>query len=520
MSENFAAPSFGTPRMETLESRVLLNGDGLSLAADPSEVLAALGTSIVQPALEVESNGGAANDDIAGAQALDFRYLLPAISADDGFGPQQASVIGTADGSGGMGYAESLTRAYLVTSSAALPTIHFGEATAPGGAGLLKIAARGNLGLASQWLSLEAEGIPLGELFVLDGLMQQEVTAQVSLTQAQLSKLAADGVISFTVTPTVAMAVSGLVLTMDLSYGGGGGTDDFYRLDLAAGESASLSLARLGTGDLALDLYDAAGNVVATGEGADNAAAAIARFVSEEGGTFYACVAGSGDYNLIVNRNAATDLEGNNDIDSAQQLDGGEVNGRRWAIGQVGANGDRDLYAVDLAPCALLNARAYAPQLPAGTNGLLPHLRLYDADGNTVATGSGSHLRFRSTSRSEGTYYLEITGAEETQGDYVLSVKSQAPKAKAPKAKAHLKRAGKGLGDKPEKGGRKKASSGTADKKAAAPKAKKALPTAPSGAEGSAATVTPTGAKSGRYTWKCRSVSLLASLAVLSDMEL
>jgi len=102
----------------------------------------------------------------------------------------------------------------------------------------------------------------------------------------------------------------------------GAATADWYRFDLDAGQSATLAAA----GDVALELWDGSGATpLAVGvEGATNADALISDFVAPNAGTYYAQVAGpSGDYHLVVTRGADFDAEPNNDLTTAQALEGG-----------------------------------------------------------------------------------------------------------------------------------------------------------------------------------------------------
>ena len=182
-------------------------------------------------------------------------------------------------------------------------------------------------------------------------------------------------------------------------------------------------------GQLDLELYDAAGALLAVAEtDATNVDAAIANYYADQAGTFYVRVGGDGDYALTVNRNAAMDLEDNGGIDSAQPIQSARVNGRQWAIGYVGGDGspdaDTDFYAVTISSRSPLMVRAYAPRAKAGLNTLEPVIRVYDSDGNLLAGGDGSRVRYRPPRGEEGVYYIELAAADETSGEYVLAVKT------------------------------------------------------------------------------------------------
>jgi len=100
--------------------------------------------------------------------------------------------------------------------------------------------------------------------------------------------------------------------------------NDYYSFTAAAGDAVTLAVARQGgTGGETIALVDAASNVLATGvTGAVNVDQSISNFVFATGGTYYVRVSGSGSavYDLLVNRNAAFDLENNNTLATAGDL--------------------------------------------------------------------------------------------------------------------------------------------------------------------------------------------------------
>jgi subtilisin family serine protease/subtilisin-like proprotein convertase family protein len=103
---------------------------------------------------------------------------------------------------------------------------------------------------------------------------------------------------------------------------------DYYGFTLAAGESATLALAAINTGELRLELRDASGAIVATGtDSPANIHLVIDQFSAPSGGQYYAVVNGGlgVDYSLMVLRETAFDFEGNNDPASAQNVAGVET---------------------------------------------------------------------------------------------------------------------------------------------------------------------------------------------------
>jgi hypothetical protein len=429
-------PIASFPNLEPLESRLLLCAEvpfGPALAVAP----------VAAPVAELESNGGPSNNDIAIAEVLAFSSLLPAKLAGHIAGPEQASVLGTADGAGDAG--ELYSSSAVVFAKVAYPqayNLDFTNAIAPGSDGFLIVTANANLAGAGQYLTLEAEGMNLGDLFVTGGAANSAVSTQVVVTQAQLATLAADGTISFTLRPSAAVTASRFgYVSADLAYSGvsAGGTGDFYRMDLSAGESVAVAVQSLSAGELNLSLFDAAGTLLVDGAaGTENAAAAIAGYTAAQDGAYYVRVSGTGQYNLTVNRNAAMDLGSNDSLATAQALSPAMISGRQWVTGQVGAQGpsgaDTDYYTVTLSADTLLKVRAFA----AGSPGLRSVVRIYDSSGNLVAKNSSPQAVYRVPHNGGGTYYVQVVAVGGTSGDYLLSLNQRAlhQKAKAVKAAA------------------------------------------------------------------------------------
>lgn len=421
MSATRSTQDAGTPRLEPLEPRILLSDVSPLAALAQVEPISTPPGLIVSPLPEQEPN-----DDLTSAQALAFSWLVPNVSSLDGCGPQQAAVSGTADGAGGV----NCDRTRLLFGIIAYPysfSLGFADVPAPDGGGVLTVTGYADLQGTSKYLTVEAEGILLGDVFVFDGQYKVPVTTEVSLTPGQLAALAADGVITFSFTPSSDMTDVGTsYVKMQLTYGGGGaGTSDFYSFDLGADESASLAVTSAGSGQVELGLYDAAGTLLASAQtDADNPTAAIANFLPGQAGTYYLGIAGEGEYTLIVNRNATLDLQTDGSLGSAQEINSAKASGRQWAIGEVGG-AETDFYALTLGSQGMTTIRAYAPDGGTGANLLEPVLNLYDADGKLVATSDGSKLQYHVPKGDGGVYYVEVAAADDTGGDYVLSVKSQ-----------------------------------------------------------------------------------------------
>ena len=99
-------------------------------------------------------------------------------------------------------------------------TFDFSGTPVPTGPGTLQVTAVADLDASFEFLTLDAEGIFSDDLFIYSGLELSEVTATFNLTQSQLTTLATDGTISFTVTPSIEVHdIAGTEeLTLELSY--------------------------------------------------------------------------------------------------------------------------------------------------------------------------------------------------------------------------------------------------------------------------------------------------------------
>ena len=92
--------------------------------------------------------------------------------------------------------------------------------------------------------------------------------------------------------------------------------NDWFQFDLGANELATITASTvLGGGDVFVGVYDAAGTLLQSGIAADNFSSVVTNFSDSSGGTFYARVDGSlsTQYNLVVTRGAALDVEPNDE---------------------------------------------------------------------------------------------------------------------------------------------------------------------------------------------------------------
>jgi hypothetical protein len=197
------------------------------------------------------------------------------------------------DLAGGTGaqFNDSLTE----TNNVHTPNIlnfDFTGAPSPTGDATLDIDAIADLNGTTEFLTLDAEGIFSQQLFVTGGLQQQPISTTVTIPEATLALLAADGTVSFTVTPSNAVNNLGPnSLTLELTYAA------------ASGGSASL------------ELLDTDGTtVLATGmDVSDNFDLGILDFVVPADGIYTVRVTGDaqGQYGIVVTDPLVFDTEAN-----------------------------------------------------------------------------------------------------------------------------------------------------------------------------------------------------------------
>ena len=109
------------------------------------------------------------------------------------------------------------------------------------------------------------------------------------------------------------VTVSGIIST----------TADYYRFDLAAGESATVALTSLAADDVTLQLYDSSMQLLTHSVTAENVNQVFDNFAAMSGGTYYLRITGNGaPYSLVVTKNASFDLEPNNGLTAAQDITG------------------------------------------------------------------------------------------------------------------------------------------------------------------------------------------------------
>jgi hypothetical protein len=118
--------------------------------------------------------------------------------------------------------------------------------------------------------------------------------------------------------------------------------DDYYSLQMQAGESLTVTLKKLSGSNANLRLIGPDGRELALGApGAANVDMVISNFLTTTPGTYYLRVTGvpGTAYSLVATRNADFDTEDNSGISTAQQLLSSTAAGRHWALGAIKGGG-------------------------------------------------------------------------------------------------------------------------------------------------------------------------------------
>ena len=200
----------------------------------------------------------------------------------------------------------------------------------------LVIRAQGDLNGGAEFLTIDAEGLLQQDIFMDDGINTGSF-AELELSPELVSDLAADGVITISVTPSSGVDDQGFS-QIELILQVGEPTQDHYQIALADGDAISVVLSSLSGGDLNLDVVDEAGTLIVGGiqaSGADRGEF-IRNFLAPTDGTYFFRVSGERQqpYRLLVVDNAEVDLGFNDTIDTA-----GDITFYGAAIGGLGGVG-------------------------------------------------------------------------------------------------------------------------------------------------------------------------------------
>src|SRR5262249_37447951 len=150
----------------------------------------------------------------------------------------------------------------------------------------------------------------------------------------------------------------------------------WFSVSLAAGQSSTFAL----NGPAHVALVNSTGTILATGRAGPNGSEIISDFIAPGAGTFYALVGGtgSGQYTLLVTRNATLDSDPNTSFDTAQELVASATGAQQYVFGNVGNTGISSphvLYFTDGGPITpdpyldALTSLGITPTVVAGSTG-------------------------------------------------------------------------------------------------------------------------------------------------------
>jgi hypothetical protein len=397
--------------------------------------------AILNAAIEEESLGGVDNATLGTAQDLAAAFVSLGTTSSG----ERAAVLGRTE----LGIPPLYEATLIEEDTLFYPNVlifDFGGAIPPSGDGTLTVSVIADLGSSSERLNISAEGIDFGQFFSSGSSDYPLVPSVVviDISQSQLLQLAADGTISFSVAPTSTVDAFGPeYIELVLEYPGPSvAAGDMYEVDLAAGQSISVLLTTpydpADNGDPppappTVELLDAAGDVLMTGYHVGGTLdAAIIGYVARTTGPHYLRVVGETevDYSLVVTRDAVFDVEPNNDLASAVDLNFGTS--PATALGAIeSGDADGDYYRFTMLAGGQLDLKTATPGGDVSSspvNDLDPVLELYGPGGALLASddntldGRNAHLAYPGGGDplAAGVYTVRVSGFGTTSGDYTL----------------------------------------------------------------------------------------------------
>jgi subtilisin family serine protease len=195
---------------------------------------------------------------------------------------------------------------------------------------------------------------------------------------------------------------------------------DFYGLDLVAGQRATFALKATDVTAFMLTLTDGTNDLAAAAGGATNVDRAIVDFTVSATGRYYLRIDSTAvcDYTLVVGVQGVFDLEPNDRLADAQPLVGAGT-----AAGAIQAAGDLDCYQFLASGGELVTLWTTTSSEDASL--LDPVLSLYNSSGqllvssdNDAGDGRNALLQFRPA--QSGTYIVCVSGARSSSGQYLL----------------------------------------------------------------------------------------------------
>lgn len=256
-------------------------------------------------ALEEEPLVGPSNDTIADAQDLSGSFIplnsdrgavlgsltdaVDVYSFDLREGEYATAVLTSLSGGLESTFSDAQTREGPLFYPDS-PVFTFSGVPAPAGAGTLVVDALLDLGLTSETLTIDAEGVFSTTIFTEGGFFDNDLrSASIEISQADLQTLLADdGAITLTVIPSTAV-----------------------NFDVAGNDFLTLTLSYEVAGPPPLEILRSDGAVLATSmSGVHNVDFFIENFRAPQDDTYFVRVAGEQDvdYSLVVTRDATFEL--------------------------------------------------------------------------------------------------------------------------------------------------------------------------------------------------------------------
>ena len=243
---------------------------------------------------------------------------------------------------------------------------------------------------------------------------------------------------------------------------GASGDRDWFAVELVAGRTYTIDLRGSPTDDGTLSdpylrgVYDADGNLIPGTTNDDGGLGYNSRltFAATESGTHYIAAGayyGRGTYEVEVSDNSPPDTQDQVQEPpvvlpvvslvgvefSADTSTEGRVAVGETATGNIGSDGDRDWFAVELVAGRTYTIDLMGSGTDDGTLGD-PYLRgIHDADGNLIPRtaddngGEGNNSRVTFTATDSGTHYIDV-GAFSGTGSYTVAVRDDTPELDQP----------------------------------------------------------------------------------------
>jgi subtilisin family serine protease len=211
---------------------------------------------------------------------------------------------------------------------------------------------------------------------------------------------------------------------------------EFYSFHLNAGQSATAAATSLDAfRNVSVTLLDSSGNLLALGRtGSTSVGSVINNFVAPSTDTYYVRVNGTAlaHYSLVVTRDADFATKPNSNFlgGQAQAVLSNTTASGQTILGYV-AGAETSAYQVQMQAGQTLHIQTQTPLDSGGpvANVLVPKVNVFDSTGTLVATsmrsapdGKNVLLDFVVPSGGDGFYFVQVTSANGSSGEYVLTI--------------------------------------------------------------------------------------------------